>query len=497
MDVIIVGSGFGGAVTAARMAQRGLRVLVLERGPWWGPGGAGQPERDRRDFPRGALGARKHARALRWTRGERSGELRANVDGLWEWHRFPNADVLTASGVGGGSLVYTSIQEQPEAWFFEAFPPELSSEELRPYYARVRAMLRPVTAPYRPEKEAAFAAAVAATGRGEVERTQLAVAWGPDPHLSTPHHNAAGVQQGTCVNVGECVLGCPYGAKTTLDLTYLPLAIAHGAQVRPLCEVTAIGRAGSGYRVRYRDHRTGRRHEEAAPRLVVAAGTLNTLRLLLAARDRLGSLPALPPRLGHGFTLNGDAVAGQWRTAGLVRSDDGPTVTAVHRARDGQGRSHYVVGEAGMPVNGLPVPRWLRHRLQGSSALLAYGRERASARVTLAGRQVTTDAARDRDPAIYAAISATMRSVTAAYRPARALLDGTDRARGRLLSVHPLGGAAVGSTPADGVVDHTGEVFGHPGLYVADGSLYPAAPGIPPSMTIAALAERIADLATR
>jgi cholesterol oxidase len=494
MDAIIVGSGFGGAVTAARLASAGLRVLVIERGPWWGPGGDGQPGGDRRPFPRGVTGLHRQFRGLRWAGQRRGVELRVNVDGLWEWHRFPGADVLTASGVGGGSLVYTSIQEQPGRRFFDAFPPELSADELSPYYDRVREVLRPAPSPVRPSKERVFARAVAAAGLGTIERPDLAIAWGPDRHVSAPHVNAAGVEQGTCVNVGECVLGCRFGAKTSMDLTYVPMALANGAELRPLCEVTAIGRHGDGYRVRYRDHRTGRHHDEVADRLILAAGTLNTLRLLLAARDRLGTLPGLPPRLGRGVSLNGDVLRVLFGTARRVDPGEGPTITAVRRVSGGPRR--HVVAEAGLPVNGLPLPPRLARRLRSSAALLAYGEERAQATVDLTGRHVVTDAARHLDSEGYAATEATMGAIGSAYRAGRAW-PSDHRRRRRLLSVHPLGGAAIGSTERDGVVDHTGQVYGHPGLYVADGSLYPAAPGVPPSMTIAALAERIADLASR
>src|SRR5690606_13248117 len=116
----------------------------------------------------------------------------------------------------------------------------------------------------------------------------LAIAWGEDPSRPQRVVNAAGVTQTTCIHCGECMLGCPNMAKTTLDLTYVAAALQAGAQLRALAEVVAIGElAGGGYELRYVDHRDARKqqHTVRADKLVLAAGTLNTLRLLFAARD--------------------------------------------------------------------------------------------------------------------------------------------------------------------------------------------------------------------
>ena len=494
-DAIVIGSGFGGAVTAARLAERGLRVLVLERGPWWGSGGNGAPAARRRPFPRGVPGVRKVVRNVRWGRGRRARNLLAHADGLFEWQAFDSAHAFVASGVGGGSLVYTNIQQQPDDDFFAAFPPELTAAELAPYFGRVRGLLQPSPAPHPLPKAAAFAAALRRTGLGAPERPDLAVAWGSDPGVAEPVRNAAGVRQASCVHAGNCVLGCEYAAKTTLDLTYIPLALRHGAELRALCEVVAVGRRDDGYAAVWVDHVTGRRWRAAAPRLVLAAGTLGTVRLLLEARDRHRTLPRLPATLGSGFTTNGDQL-GLLRAAPQLDSRRGPTITA-HRSWRDDGAYRFVVGEAGLPLNALPLPEPVRRRLARTSALFGIGRERATAQLRLDGPALRTTAGRHVDPELYEAMEQASARIARGYEARRSRVAWPrGPGRGPLVTVHPLGGAALAASPVDGVVDHTGQVFGHPGLYIADGSLYPQAPGLPPSMTIAALAERQAALMT-
>jgi cholesterol oxidase len=149
-------------------------------------------------------------RSVRWARGRRTRDVLLNADGLVELHAFEQLDVVTGSGVGGGSLIYTNVLEAPDDDFFTALPPELSADEVRPYVDRVRALLRPVPLPEPwPEKNRAFARAVASAGLPAPRYPEVAVRFGRDPHERELGFNAAGVLQSTCTHCGCCVLGCP------------------------------------------------------------------------------------------------------------------------------------------------------------------------------------------------------------------------------------------------------------------------------------------------
>ncbi len=509
-DAIVVGTGFGGSVTAARLAQAGMRVLVLERGPWWGPVGErlSAEEKLRRAWPRGPIGARKFVRNVRLARGRSSRELMLARDGLFELHRFEHLLTITGSGVGGGSLIYTNIQSQPGPEFFDVFPPEITARELASHYDAVRAMLRPAPIPQRPDKNRAFEQAVQSAAERRPVYPDLAIAWGDDPSRPKPVVNAAGFVQQSCNHCGECILGCPTTAKTTLDQTYVAAALQAGAELWPLAEVVAIGEQpkarGGGYEVRFRDH-SGSRFGGAselsvrAPKLVLACGTLNTLRLLFAARDRHRSLSRISTALGHRFSPNADLGALFVAARSLLHdSTRGPSFNAfmpVAEREDDDAPIRYLVGEVGLPLSALPLPRPIQRLLGTTAMLIAMGADASTGTIGFDGEFLHSEVGRDIDPELFEAIERDAAKITAAYSPKATWINApAGRGKRQLATVHPLGGAAIGRGPAEGVVDHRGEVFGHPGLYVADGSLYPRAPGIPPSMTIAALAERQAAL---
>ncbi|MEE9236113.1 MAG: NAD(P)-binding protein, partial [Candidatus Acidoferrales bacterium] len=238
-DAIVVGSGFGGAVAACRLAERGRSVLVLERGRRWG----------RQDFPRpptrqasldsapfGSAQGKQDKPAGRpgggWWWSERE-------PGLFELRRFPGMSVVVAAGVGGGSLVYTNVQKVPPAAAFQGWPAPITLDTLRPYYERVREMLEPTAIPHDLQRLRAFQAAHAAIGKADrVERPLLAIYWGQGG--DEERLNRFGARQLPCNLCGVCVFGCDRHSKNTLDLNYLKRAEDLGAEVRPLCQVTRI-----------------------------------------------------------------------------------------------------------------------------------------------------------------------------------------------------------------------------------------------------------------
>lgn len=485
-DVLVIGTGFGGAVTAARLAERGMRVLALERGPWWGHAGAHADDSQRRPFPQSLLGARRLLRGVRAGRVRVRRDFLVRADGLLELYLFDRLSVGTASGVGGGSLIYGGLTAQPEADFFEGLPAELTPEELRPYYARVQAMLRPGRMPEPSERNVVFEQAVTAAGLPMPEYPQLAIAWGDDPRGGQVFVNAAGELQTTAPHAGIHTLGRLERSKTTLDLTYVAHALRQGAEVRALTEALAVAPSKHGYDVHWIDHRTGQRGRSRARRVVIAAGTLGTLRLLFAARDRDRTLPHVSSALGRRFSPNGDVSLVVTGAARLSGTDRGLSGKPLVRGRLGQ--RPYAVAETEFPLAALRLPTPLRARAGRTTILVGMGRERTTATITYGNGALLTSADRTLDPQLYAHLEDELTAIAAGYEPRKT------SSRSSLVSVHPVGGASIGVEAEEGVVDHTGQVFGHPGLYVADASLYPLAPGCPPSMTIAALAERQAEL---
>ncbi len=469
-EAIIVGAGFGGATLALRLAQAGARPLILERGPWWERAPGAARDADPVAFPRGLSGAlARGLRSIWWARSGPARQIMLRPRALFEWHAFSHLDVLTSSGVGGGSLVYTGIIERPSPDLFDAVPPEIGARDMDPWFERARAWLDPAPPPADAPRARRFDAAAAHLGL-EGRAPDLAISWGdpsPGPGSLKP-----------CVGCGQCVVGCRHGARGSLDLTLIPEALRLGATLRPMCEVEAIGRSADRWIVRYLDRRTGQRLQVQAPRLILAAGALGTVRLLMAARDRHRALPALPRTLGQRFFTNGDAAA---LMLSLTPDERGPSVTRI--ASDAAG----FLAEFSAPLGALGLTAPALRRLVRISGIAAMGRDQGGS-LTFDGRGLHTALSPASD-GLHERQEARLRAMIAALSPGLAASTRT-----RLASVHPLGGAAMASTPERGVVDHRGEVFGHKGLFVADAAALPQAPGVPPVWTIAALAERQAAL---
>lgn len=482
-DTIVVGSGFGGSVLAARLAQAGERVLVLERGPWWGQGDGDA----RQPFPRGMrLG--RFVRNVRLNRGRRSHEILLNRRGLFELHGFDHLWALSASGVGGGSLVYANGQGVPSPDYWGAFPPEVSAEDMAVHFKRADEVLNPGVLPDWRSRRHELDRALEASQLGETAPVELAVTFGPDPSRPEPVRNHAGVRQQTCRLCGDCVIGCPHRSKNTLDLTYLALAQRAGAVIRPLSEVSGIGSEQGRYRTRWVDHRSGKASAATSRRLVLAAGTLNTLRLLFAA-GVAGVLTPLPDALGRNLSPNGDYASLLWR----VKSARRPRVSS----------STQFAATRTTPATGCS---WARHQRRSTRCRCrrpcagASGSRGSSSRwdatASFDGRAVRCDAGRSSNPEYFERVEATSRALAAHYEPRRAITNiPFGAASPTVATTHTVGGATMARRLEDAVVDHTGQVRGHAGLYIVDSSILAAPPGIPPSKTVLAMAERIASIA--
>jgi cholesterol oxidase len=508
-DAIVVGSGFGGGIAACRLAEAGRRVVILERGRRWG----------KDDFPK---------------KPEQTPEAfwnpTINPNGLFDLRLMKDLSVITAAGVGGGSLVYANVQlPAPAEVFMRGWPRAISRAELDPYYTRTEAALMPMEVPDLPEelpKMRAFAAAGLRVGK-HAERLPLAVNFEGDRR-----HPFSGVHQEVCANLGRCDLGCPIHAKNTVDITYIARAEQLGAEVRTHHEAHRLDPPADGntlWRVGYRGLGEEKDGELAAPVVVLAAGCLGSSRMLLKNRSRLR---CLSPALGSRFSGNGDALGAAFdpraSEVGDAHTDYGPSMTS----RLDYSQEHgFMLADGGLPTNfgGLLEIVRMVDSLHGWRRLLLRA-ERLLATLGLSDRSITGRHLRTHPPPrpIADSLVFLMLGREAAegqmrltplfkcfdirwsrkpseglFSAMREVTDEISRQVGAepffaldtwplsgFITVHPLGGCPMADDPAGGVVDDAGKVHGYDGLYVLDGSIVPTALGVNPSKTIAALAER-------
>ena len=515
-DAIIVGSGFGGAVLACRLSEAGRRVIVLERGRRWAP----------EDYPRGPddawiWDADAPERHNGWI------DLRI-MDDMW---------VAQGAGVGGGSLIYAniSVDAPPEA-FLQGWPDEIDADILAPHYARVAETMEVQPLPrsqFTPRTKLMEESAAAIGEAHRFRQLDLAVTfdvrWDPqktppgDPAGSIPRLNRHGVRQGSCMHCGNCDIGCRVQAKNTLDLNYLALAERAGAEIRPLTLVTHVAPLGDRWRVHFDRIEDGRRIPGYldAPQLFLAAGSLGSTELLLRSRDQYRTLSGLSNALGRNWSSNGDFLTPAFYPDRRISPTIGPTITAAIDFLDGSRGGRFFVEDGGFP-NVLgdaleamaarhrnPLVRrllrsaarrlardpldnmmpWFGQGIDGADGVLYLGR-RWHAPWRRALKLDWTVARSERGVGGLVKMHEELSRAT----------GGTPRVPftwtvfRNLVTPHPLGGCNMAAGRAAGVVDHRCRVFGHPGLFVVDGSVIPRPIGRNPSKTIAALAERTAEI---
>ncbi len=512
-DVVIIGSGFGGSVSALRLAEKGYRVLVLEQGRRFETG----------DFPR-----------TNWLLHKFLWLPALGFYGIQRITLLKNVLVLSGAGVGGGSLVYANTLIEPHASFFD--DPRWAKlgnwrQELAPHYATAKRMLGVVRSRFLGPADQALREVAGELGAGDTfEQPEVAVFFGkPNERVPDPYFGGEGPDRVGCNFCGGCMVGCNVGAKNTLDKNYLYLAEKLGAQVRPLTTVTGVRphRQG-GYEILSRG--TGPFGRERPPiraeRVVFAGGVLGTVPLLLSCKKR-GLLPRLSERLGDYVRTNSEALVGALSRRPDADNSRGIAITSsfhpephthIQLVRYGAGQD--AMGRLGtLMVDGQGgklsrlarfVGQVLRHPIDFLRTQVPWGWAKHTTillvmqsvdnhlRVRLARawwwpfrqRLVSTAAdGREKPPTYIPVANLTARKIAektdgiALGAINEALLDVPTTA-------HILGGCCMGDSAESGVIDTEQRVFGYSGLYVCDGSAISANLGVNPSLTIMALTER-------
>jgi cholesterol oxidase len=522
VDAVVIGSGFGGSVAALRLAERGRQVVLLERGKRFGD----------HDFPH-----------TNWNIWKYLWLPQARAFGILQMTLLQGVLVLHGSGVGGGSLGYANVLMEPPESFFENDDWRRLADwrqVLAPYYARARQMLGVTTNPRLWPADAQLKQIAANLGYLQSFRpAEVGVFFGePEVTVPDPYFGGNGPARAGCNHCGGCMVGCRYNAKNTLVKNYLFLAERLGVRILPETLALQIEPMrgeqpdGARYLVRYRrstDWIRGGAQTIRARSVVVSAGVLGTLELMMKCQQVVGTLPRLSSRLGEEVMTNGEALLA---ATGRRRGDDmspGIAISSVFQAdqqtyvepvRFSPGSSFISLlatplidaGGSGWRriVRGflaiLRHPRdFLRAKIgrfwaERTTILLVMRAERSLMRLKL-GRGLFTLFRRGlvSDLRVENPLQV---EVPLAHRITRQLADAADGVpmgaihevfMNMQVTAHILGGCPMGVNTDEGVVGLDCQVHNYPGLFVIDGSIIPANPGMNPSLTITALAEYAMD----
>lgn len=509
-DVLVVGSGFGGSVTALRLTEKGYRVAVLEAGRRFDDHTLPKTNWDTRHF----LWAPK-----------------IGLRGIQRIHVLPHAVILAGAGVGGGSLVYANtLYVPPKAFFDDPQWRDITDweAELRPYYDQATRMLGVVKNPTMTPSDRAMKQVADEMGVGDTfGLTPVGVYFGDGSGVEAddPFFGGVGPRRAGCTECGSCMTGCRHNAKNTLPKNYLGLAEAAGAQVIPDTTVLRIRPlTGGGYAVD--TERSGawvRKHPRTftADQVVVSAGAYNTLRLLHRMRDD-GHLPGLSPVLGRLSRSNSEQLCGAIAKGYDVDYTQGVAITSsfypephthIEPVRYGKGSNAMYMLTTVLTDGGGPQPRWktwlreaAKHPAQAVSSLAPRGySERGiialvmqsldnsltvrSKRTRLGRWKLTSEQGHGEPNPTW------IPAANDAVRRLARIMGGLPKGNmgdllGRPMTAHFIGGCPIGDSPERGVIDPYQRAYGHPGLHVVDGSALSANLGVNPSLSITAQAER-------
>lgn len=522
-DVLIIGSGFGGSVTALRLTEKGYRVGVLE---------AGRRFADE-EFAKTSWNLRKFLWAPK-----------LGMYGIQRIHLLRNVMILAGAGVGGGSLNYANtLYVPPDAFFNDPQWKQITDwrSELTPHYDQAQRMLGVVQNPTFTDADRVMKEVAADMGVEDTfVATPVGVFFGPDgtktpgKTVPDPYFGGAGPARTGCIECGSCMTGCRYGAKNTLLKNYLGLAETAGAEIIPMTTVSGFSQRSDGV-WEVRTKRTGllplRRRTYTATHVVLAAGTFGTQKLLFNMRDK-GKLPRLSEKLGVLTRTNSESIVGAGRfevspdldlTHGVaITSSIHPTSdTHIEPVRYGKGSNAMGLLQTlmtdGAGPSGSDIPRWKQFFQQAGSnprkllrllnprkwserTMIALVMQHLDNSITTFTRRTKFGFRRLDSKQGHGEPNPTWIPVgNEVTRRIAKKIDGVAGGTwGELfnipLTAHYLGGAAIGDTVDHGVIDPYQRVYGYPTLSVHDGAAISANLGVNPSLSITAQAERAASL---
>jgi cholesterol oxidase len=523
-DVLIIGSGFGGSVTALRLTEKGYRVGVLE---------AGRRFSDE-DFAKTSWNLRKFLWAPR-----------LGMYGIQRIHLLRNVLILAGAGVGGGSLNYANtLYVPPEPFFADQQWSHITDwrAELMPHYEQAQRMLGVVPNPTFTDADRIVKEVADEMGFGDTwVPTPVGVFFGPDgrktpgERVPDPYFGGVGPERTGCLECGSCMTGCRYGAKNTLLKNYLGLAEKAGAHVHPLRTVSRFEQQADGT-WRVDTVRTGRwlrkqKKSFTATHLVLAAGTWGTQHLLFKIRDK-GKLPKLSDRLGVLTRTNSESIVGAGRYEATTDLDltHGVAITSsIHPSHDTHiepvryGKGSNAMGMLqtlmtdGAGPGGTDVPRWrqfirtTRGDPRGTLRMLNVRQWSERTVIALVMQHLDNSITTFTKRGMFGRRRYTSKQghgepnptwIPIGNKVTRRIADKIDGVAGGTwgelfnipMTAHFLGGAAIGDSPERGVIDPYHRVYGYPTLSVHDGAAISANLGVNPSLSITAQAERAASL---
>ena len=509
-DYIVVGSGFGGAVSALRLSEKGYKVLVIEAGRRW----------SEEQFPKSNWSIRKYLFLPKLF-----------CYGIQRMTLLDDVLVLSGAGVGGGSLVYanTLLTPKPEVFQQQGWPRSRDWQQvLLPHYETAKRMLGAATVPRLYPADELIKKAADAAGCGDTFRRQtVGVFFGESGEtVSDPYFDGDGPSRTGCTHCGGCLVGCKVGAKNTLDKNYLYLAEKKGARILAETQVELIHRTQDGYTLETCGVGFSSKKQKAiyrAPKLIISAGVLGSLKLLMSCQAK-GTLDGLSVHLGKQVRTNSESIIAVTSRKNETDYSLGPAIsssihidsdTHVEPVRYPRGSDAMSLLGTLMVDGGDGLPRALRWCGRVISQPLDFVRSlwpkgwakktvillvmqaldsslSISFRRTLLwpfGKRLVSNTSDSKKIPSYIPAANKFARLVGKLQNGFPQSSVNEAFLNIPVTAHILGGCKMGESVETGVINENHEVFGYPGMYVIDGSSVPSNLGVNPSLTITAMAE--------